>query len=45
MSLDIMMSILSYQKLSVVSESTNIGYIKRFLKPEFPNKMKECTIT
>ena len=39
-----MTSMLSYQKLSVVSENMNIRYIKRFLKPEFPNSMKECTL-
>jgi len=45
MSLGVMTLILSYQKLSGVAESMNIGYIKRFLKPEFPNKIKEYTLT
>ena len=40
-----MTSVLSCQKLSVVSDNKNIGYTKRFLCPEFPNKMKESRLT
>jgi len=43
-SLDDMTSVQSYQKLSVVSVSKNVGYTKRFLRPEFPNKMRERTL-